>query len=480
MHWLALHFPHFALEILSRGHASPEPGARPLVIAEAGTVFACAPQAEALGVHPGMTLSAAWVRIPQLRVRTRRPSDENTALEGIGAWMCRFTPRVSIEPTQGIVAEVEGSLRLFGGLPMLAARVRAGLRDLGFGAQLAAAPTASGACWLARSGEERLIEPGAGLDDALDEVPATLVCDTQDGRRLLQSLGLRTVGALRALPRAALARRFGPGLPDALDRAFGRAPELRRFFTPPARFSANLELPAEVTHAEGLLFAARRLLLQLEGLLVAQQAGVRRFELVLFHRRVPPCRIEVGLASPGRDTDRLLQLLRERLAASALVAPVHTIRLGAGAWVPFGGSATGLFRDARIDTEAAGQLIERLQARLGNEAVHGLGTREDHRPERAWRRLAPGQAPARGLPAPGPRPLWLLEPPRALREVAGAPHDPEHGALELLAGPERIEAGWWDGEDVTRDYFIARAPNAACLWIFRHPGGAWYLHGLFA
>ena len=83
-------------------------------------------------------------------------------------------------------------------------------------------------------------------------------------------------------------------------------------------------------------------------------------------------------------------------------------------------------------------------------------------------------------PGSGPRPLWLLEPPCLLEEVTGVPHEREHGALELLIGPERLEAGWWDGEDVARDYFIARARNAALFWVYRHSGGAWYLHGLFA
>jgi protein ImuB len=53
------------------------------------------------------------------------------------------------------------------------------------------------------------------------------------------------------------------------------------------------------------------------------------------------------------------------------------------------------------------------------------------------------------------------------------------GDFVLLAGPERIESGWWDGDDAKRDYFVARLPNAALAWIFREEG-QWYLHGLFA
>ena len=58
------------------------------------------------------------------------------------------------------------------------------------------------------------------------------------------------------------------------------------------------------------------------------------------------------------------------------------------------------------------------------------------------------------------------------------------GALSLLAGPERIESGWWDGKDAKRDYFVAQNPEQSLLWIFRDrpaqsAAGSWYLHGIF-
>jgi protein ImuB len=56
------------------------------------------------------------------------------------------------------------------------------------------------------------------------------------------------------------------------------------------------------------------------------------------------------------------------------------------------------------------------------------------------------------------------------------------GPLALRSGPERIEAGWWDGAPVSRDYFVAANPAGETLWIYRErrDPGAWYLHGLFA
>jgi len=52
-------------------------------------------------------------------------------------------------------------------------------------------------------------------------------------------------------------------------------------------------------------------------------------------------------------------------------------------------------------------------------------------------------------------------------------------AQRVDAGPERIESGWWDGDDAKRDYFVARLPNASLAWVYREEG-EWFLHGLFA
>jgi len=356
-------------------------------------------------VRPGSALAAAWALAPRLRVLPRDPAAETGALEAVAAWACQFTSKVSLEPPQGVLLEVEGSLRLFGGAGRLMARLRSGLAGIGFEALLAAGPTARAALWLAR-----------GESETLEALPVCAIAPSPEALALLQRIGVGTLGELMRLPRAGVAPRFGQGLLDELDRALGKIPEARAFFVPPERFSAQLELPAPVAQAESVLFAARR-------------------------------------------------LLRERLGALALASPAEALRLEAGELAPLAGATPGLFRDAHSEAEDWERLLERLQARLGGALVHGLALHADHRPERAWRAVGDGDAAA----AAGPRPLWLLEPPRRLGE----------GDFALLAGPERIEAGWWDGEDVVRDYFIARTRAASLAWIYRAPGG-WFLHGLFA
>jgi len=79
------------------------------------------------------------------------------------------------------------------------------------------------------------------------------------------------------------------------------------------------------------------------------------------------------------------------------------------------------------------------------------------------------------------RPLWLLEEPEPLACRDGRPC--RGGPLALENGPERIETGWWDERGIARDYYVAKAPDGAWLWVFRDRRdggrGGWYLHGLF-
>jgi protein ImuB len=148
--------------------------------------------------------------------------------------------------------------------------------------------------------------------------------------------------------------------------------------------------------------------------------------------------------------------------------PVDSIRLEAQDFVPLHARTAGMFGDAGAEAEDWARLLERLRARLGHDAVSGLATHPDHRPEHAWRRVEPGEWDPHEFRQPGPRPLWLFQP----RKV-------QEGDFVLLAGPERIESGWWDGDEAGRDYFIARLPSESLIWVYRETG-EWFLHGLFA
>ncbi len=86
-------------------------------------------------------------------LRDRDPAAEAAALAAVATWATQFTPTVALAPPDAVLVEIGGSLRLFGGLPKLTARLSAGVRDLGYAARLAQAPTPTAALLFARAGK---------------------------------------------------------------------------------------------------------------------------------------------------------------------------------------------------------------------------------------------------------------------------------------------------------------------------------------
>ena len=473
MLWIALHLPELPLEALARGSSLPEACAT----AQRHRIIACDGKARARGVKPGISTAAALALAPQIRICERDPAAEAEALLGLAAWAMQFTPQVALDFPDTLLLEISGSLKLFGGLTPILGDLREGVETMGYSARLAVAPTARAASWLARAGRETLVTEPERIDEAITSLPSAMIGSDAETLESLQAIGADSIGGLLALPRDGLARRFGQALLDDLDRARGRLPDPRSFFAPPPRFSARIELLAEITQAEALLFAAKRLLVQLAGYLAARSAGVQRFVLTLVHRDRGATEIAIGLVSPSRDAGHFTTLLRERMGSLALREPVRALAIEAADVLPLAGDNLGLFPDEAGAPGNWERLIERLRARLGTEAVHGLAVHAEHRPERASSVGEPGDGQL-ALQF-GERPFWLLEAPRPIPEVSAVPN--YEGPLTLLAGPERIESGWWDDEDIARDYFVARTAAESLVWIYRERrGGGWFLHGLFS
>lgn len=480
MLWLALHFPTLALDIHVRGAPAPLPLAIASSSGNNAVILACNRSAHHRGVRSGMPLAAACALAAQLVVMTRDIAAERAALERVAAWAFQFTPAVSIAPPAEVLLEIAGSLKLFRGMSRLCTRIESGLAELGYGAVLACSPTPLAAQFFARAGLPARIQHRDALRASLGPLSADVLGFQPEPAALLRAVGVRTFEDCLRLPRDGMARRFGRELPDILDRALGRIPDPRPNFVPPADFAATLALPAPVHEAGQLLFAARRLLVELCGLLCATGNGVQRLAFALAHEDRADTHFTLDLTSATRDPGHLTSVLRERLERLNLPRPATAITLKSELLLPVPSRNLSFLPDGREHAEAVGRLIERLRARLSADAVKGLEAAADYRPERAWQACEPGNGHGAQNAPPPARPLWLLASPRPLREIEAVPH--YQGALALLAGPERIESGWWDGGDVARDYFIARNPAHALLWIYRERrlDGGWYLHGFFA
>ena len=425
----------------------------------------------------------------------------------------------------GLLLELEASLLLFGGRERLLARIQASLNPHAsvkaipdnvtkqavdstplvgaapFTFRLALAPYPSSAWLLALAssshGKDQAViaaEHDRELNARLAPLPLSLLKSSRPHLEVLETIGARSIKDLVQLPRAGLARRFGKALLTELDQALGKIPELRQFYEAPLEFNQKLELLCDVENAQALLFAAQRLIQQLCQWLALRHAAVSQLELLAEHDDRAPTRFEIRLTEPSRDVTRLVSLLRERLNVSQLKAPAHTLRLNCQEIVAMTPPTQDLFPLPQTARESLGRLVERLQVRLGREQVQQVLIAEDHRPEDAYElrpledvALISKKTVASGTSAtallttlPGlPRPLWFFPKPIPITERQNRPF--YQTKLNLLAGPERIESGWWDNHLVQRDYFIAEDEQNNLYWLYRQrfPKPGWFIQGRF-
>ena len=432
---------------------------------------------------PGTAAGELWAGVHLLS--TDMPA---AVLQQLALRAQAYTPRVSLEPPDGLLLEVRGSLHLFAGVAGMRRVVTDECRHLGMPAVLAFAPTPLAALALARAGRPHAVLDLSALVGQLAPVPLAALRWPEEILARLARSGVRTIGAALRLPRSGFARRFGAAQLAALDALTGRAADLRRVFRAPLRFRRRRELTRELEDHPVILATLAPLFADLGTFLRTRQCGVLELECLLAHRHSPPTRCLMRLAAPQSDVLRLTELLGERLETIALPEPVRGCELRTDALVPYRPDRLHLWQPGEhgggLSSEASG-LVERLRARLGEEAIYGLTLLESHRPEKAWGRTAPpaiaacSRTPPESDPGRQRRPLWLLPAPQSLPAEEGLPR--HRGPLRLIGEPERIETGWWDGEEIARDYYTAADPHGVLLWVFREreaPHG-WYLHGVF-
>ena len=438
-------------------------------------------------------MSAHWVAL-----LTDATSDSSLPTDptGISVWALQYTNRVA-QVDHAVLLELEQSLRLFGGEDAIHQLVEAGAAELGV-SFLAWAPTSLAALACARAGiQEGFGEP---LTKLLDRLPFESIDAVAKHGATLARLGCKTLADVRRLPRGGLGRRFDSQLLLALDQAYGLRPETYRWETLPETFVARLELPGRVDNALGLMFGARRLLVQMCGWLAARHCGVTAFTLAWCHDTMRAKdagdggELIVRTAQATQSAEHLLKLLSENLAKVTLKAPAGELVLSATEVAPIIEQNRSLVPDDRATGEAVNLVLERIEARLGKGRVLRPVATEDHRLEfmHRWQPVNAKRTTAKAKQVAGPQPTWMLRKPLRLDVSNDRPL--YQGPLQLLLGPERVEGGWWhrvkdaNGQRnlvTVRDYWVALSPYAGALWIFQQrlpedAAASWYLHGLFA
>mgnify|MGYP001582157448 CR=1 FL=1 len=424
------------------------------------------------------------------------------------AWSWRalqFTPRVAWVD-EALVLEVSGSERLWGGRQALLQQLFA--HDL----PLSPVPWARGATALVAIARLRLRRRGQDMPSQCpDGLPLDVLTAAQLAAPMLARMGCTCWADVRALPRGGMARRFGAGLLEALDQAYGERPERYPWLQLPEVFDQNLELQASATTAPELMWTAQRLLAQLQVWLRARGQGVLALELqwTLDLKRLdgtllpPHQQLTLRTAEPVQDMAHLRRLMNEHLARVSLAAPANHLRLRSLETRPWTGVSQSFLPEDNQPGERLHQLIERLCVRLGDDQVLVPQAQSDHRPERmqAWvsaRGQGAGPAPRQPtsptlnvkVSADALYPSWLLPKPLPLEVRRSVPH--YGGPLRRLTRLHRVETGWWEGPATLRDYFLAQSPQQGLVWIYRErplslareleqvQEFCWYLQGVYA
>jgi len=432
MLWLYLHFPHLLLDHLRRS----QPQVSALAVTDPGgqkVVQAC-PQAGHQGIRPGMRLKTALELVPELTIVRVSDHQQERILQDQARWLYRYAAHIVPVHPDGLLAEIGSLRRMYGSLEALWSKLEQALKERHLTAWPGTGHTPLAARLIARTGQGQWASDREQILASLNRLPLSQAGFDERTCTRLQRLGLETLGQVFALPQAELARRLSRETLILVQKILGTRADPQEPWTPPHRFRQQLDFVQDVERLQGLLFPLQRMLDELEQDLCWRQQDTDSLLLVLNHRHH---QVQVSV-----------QRFLDRQAS---------------------GSQDLLGQNGDPD-EAWHTLVSRLQARLGEEALSRIHPQPDHRPERAWR-AAPVDRRYRAAPeAPWPhRPLWLLPEPQPLNE----------NPRTWFSGPERIQSGWWDGQRVHRDYYIAQLHTGQLAWLFRDPGGNWFIHGWF-
>jgi protein ImuB len=545
---LSLWFPRLAAERVLRLERRTREG--PLaIVADRGNMqvlVSLSAAAEAEGLTTGQPLRDAQAMCPGLVTRLADPLAEAAFLTALRRWAGKFSPWVAEEPPAALVVDLTGCAHLFGGEEALLGQIELDCHDLGLAVHAGIADTL-GAAWalaryagqpapLLRSGDaidqeawatrsravkrrnwerggpaprvkpsgarpSRIALPGQ-TRTALSGLPVTALRLSPDAVTDLTRLGIRRIGDLSGQPRAGLARRFGRQLVQRLDQAMGVEPEPVSPAKPPAHFAVRLTFPEPIGLESDIVAALDRLLPALGDRLSAQGQGARRVRLECHRTDQTMEWVEVGLARPSADPDRVRPLILLKIREIDAGFGIDRLRLEAIETEPVHNRQHRGHLDAAADGAARGaatvgldDLLGRIGARVGLEAITRLHPADSHIPEKSAKTLAAAWSePAGDWPAPTvPRPLLLWRPEPVTTQEDGP-------ALPLAfrwrrrdfrtvagAGPERIAPEWWlddpDWRSGVRDYWRVATGTGERLWLYYAHGGTmsggWFCHGAF-
>jgi protein ImuB len=447
-------------------------------------------------------MTDALALCPHVKIIEAEPEEDARALTRLADWCQRFSPAIAIDAPDGLFIDIDGCAHLWGGEEALARAIQNHLAIQDIPARIAIADTFKAASAMARYGEDDVTI--AAHDDArrLASLPVAALRIEEAVADQLRHLGLKTIGHLTAMPRAALRKRFGANLLLQLARALDEAEEALIFRTPPTSWVESVVFAEPISTPEALA----RIIHDLAGRLCVKLdeygLGARRFDAKFNRCDGEALRTSVRAALPMRNVKRLVALFTPKLESIDPGFGVEVVTLTALRVQSLTHAQASLDRaNPHAVAVDLAPFVDRLVNRFGAERVWRAALQESHAPERAVTRIAPLAAPTKHVWASNqPRPVRLFARPQPVEALAVAPDDPPfmfrwHSRTHHIRnaeGPERIAAEWWrkpwadNAIDRVRDYYQVEDETGARFWLFRiglygaDRPTRWWLHGLFA
>jgi protein ImuB len=461
---------------------------------------AACPGAQALGLHPGMPLTQARAMVPGLDIREADPVGDAADLDRLALHAARhWTPLVMTVPGEGLWLDITAGAHLFGGERMFARRVLRFCSRIGLTARIAIAGTAAAALALARCSSERLTlcPPGREAEEVAALPLSALRIDSltvETARRL----GIETIGALAAMPRAPLVRRFGGEIITRLDELSGARAQPIDLVVPQSSPQAGRRFAEPIMTAEAIGQVLAELVGELTAALGRDHLGARTIALTL--TRIDAARqcIEIGFARPSRDADHIFRLLSPKIETIEPGFGIEAMLLVAARAEPLAPQPIPGELSGEPPAPDLAPLIDTLAGRLGDGSLFRVSALESDVPERSVRRVSP-LVEIQDWPRRWPRPARLLVPPERVEKVMAELPDQApirffwRGRMHRVRradGPERIYGEWWrkSGEaDAVRDYFQVEDEAGARFWLYRRGDGldprtgdlSWHMQGMF-
>jgi len=466
--WLYCHFPQLLLD--NRVRLQPDINALPLALYQLQGSQSVIVQSNTLakecGVSPAIHTVMAISLCEQLQLIEYVPEREQQVLEQLASRLYQWAAKLILFPPKGLAIELSSLTQLYGGLRSVFDTLSREVQVLPVAAQLAVADNPLAAQLLAKYNCPVSLNSEESTR-SLTQLPINAAGLSTKTQKHCKAAGFCHLGELMKLPGAEIGRQLGLETQLYLEQLQGCRQQSHNFFMPPENFKQHLDLVTEMPHWQGLLFPLKRLFGELEDFLYQRQKVIQQVKVELYHRNEPPSVIPIVLAEPGWRGQNFLSLLQLKMESTPLPEPVIEIGLQANELLRSEQHNAHFFGEQQHRHETL-QLIGRLQAKLGNQAVFSPAMNDDPRPCNNEFFRPVGEKP-QGLSKALKRPLWLLQPPQPT----------SIDLWQLQHGPERKVCGWWDADDIARDYWIARDNLQRMGWLY-FESGQWYLQGWFS